>query len=193
MLGSHDSYTYQRANNPLLNKIKRYWRTQTKSIDEQYEAGVRFFDIRVKRNVVWIGNKVYIFWQTCHGLAEFDETFHDIPAICKYFDDKYKGSIYRIWLEKGTESDEEVFKNQIDCCARFCPNLMQAVIKKGEIEIYRSVNHPKLNYYPYKDWTVKGIVKNLFKCPIKDWAKKHNPKITKEILDSDEIYFIDYV
>ena len=48
MIGSHNSFTYLKSTNSVINAVSAFWRCQVKSIQEQYKAGVRFFDVRVK-------------------------------------------------------------------------------------------------------------------------------------------------
>ena len=46
MIGSHNSFTYLKSTNSVINAVSAFWRCQVKSIQEQYKAGVRFFDSR---------------------------------------------------------------------------------------------------------------------------------------------------
>lgn len=101
MLGSHDSYTFQKAQFPL-NAAKRWWKTQCKTIEEQYAFGVRLFDIRVYRDGP--------VWRTCHGIANFDRIFHTISEIIMYFRYNFPQALIRIYLEKG---DDTEFKNSV--------------------------------------------------------------------------------
>ena len=52
MIGSHDSYTFHKATKGIYNKslVRRTWKAQNMSLDEQYEHGVRMFDVRVCRD-----------------------------------------------------------------------------------------------------------------------------------------------
>lgn len=80
MIGSHDTFTYLKPCNPIYKLGSRWWRTQCKSIDEQYTFGVRFFDIRVCRD----GNQ----WRLCHGVVNLKMTFSTIKDICNFMDMK---------------------------------------------------------------------------------------------------------
>lgn len=106
MIGSHDSYTFMRARNPIVNAFKGLWRTQDKSIEEQYKSGVRFFDIRLYRD----RDK----WRAAHGLAEFNVTFRTLMATAKHFAKTCPGCRFQIWMEKGTDADWEEFKVEAD-------------------------------------------------------------------------------
>lgn len=114
MIGSHDSFTYMEARSPLVNAFKGLWRTQDKSIEEQFRAGVRFFDIRLFRD----GSK----WRAAHGLAEFDAAYPTLLRAAKDIAKRCPGCRFQIWLEKGTDEDWELFKAEAkkdlaDCLA----------------------------------------------------------------------------
>jgi hypothetical protein len=193
MLASHDSYTYLNAVNDVANTITRFWRCQTKSITEQYKAGVRFFDIRVFRDTNSNGKKV---WRTAHGFAELSKVYASLKAICVYFTASLKGCSMRIWLEKGTDEEWQEFITEIQPLIEKYPNLLQVVRKDPEVIYYESPTYKKMTmkYYPFQDWSVKTVLANLFNSPIKDWAEKHNPEITQEMIDDkDTLYMMDYI
>ena len=78
MIATHDSYTYQKARNILINLFSMFWKCQKLDIKKQYELGARVFDVRVYR----YKNK----WYTAHGLARFkDVSFDSLVDICEYF------------------------------------------------------------------------------------------------------------
>ena len=66
-IATHDSATGERSKNLLHALGKVFAQTQTKTIKEQYEAGVRYFDIRVDKDLV-----------LCHGLWKADKDFADL-------------------------------------------------------------------------------------------------------------------
>ena len=106
MLGSHNSFTYLKAvNKPIFNKFTKYWRCQYKSIQEQYDAGVRFFDIRVATESVKVGSKNKIMWRSCHGACNLDNIFTTLSVACKQFKDLGPDVKIRILLEKGNTND----------------------------------------------------------------------------------------
>lgn len=116
MIGTHDSYTFLPARKKLFEWFSFLWRTQVKSIAQQKEIGVTYFDVRVRRD----GD----VWRVCHGLVDFDLTFKSIGEIVNIF------SVYkvRIILERGGSEDlfrEEVLES-IPCLA-----LSFACIKNG--------------------------------------------------------------
>ena len=190
MLGTHDSFTYFKANSWAVNLISKYWRCQEKSITEQYKLGVRFFDVRIKRDTQQ-GKKV---WRCCHGLAEFPKIFMSIDAICNYFTYTLKDCKFRIWLEKGSEKDWDDFITEaLDAKDKF-EGFVQAVRKSGEVILFQKPTYLPIKYYAAPMEKFGNIVKGIYTNPIKSWAKKHNPVITQEMIDDpDVVYFMDYV
>lgn len=184
MIGTHDSYTFLPARKKLFEWFSFLWRTQVKSIAQQKEIGVTYFDIRVRRdrNV----------WRVCHGLVDFNKIFNSISNILELFS-TYK---VRIILEKGDSTDKNLFINSVLACAEY-PSLSFACIKSGwKVIIDRD---PHIWDYTYTPWLSgisfwKNIKRFNFFSTIKKWAKRHNPTIN-DILkkDSTNVYFMDYV
>ena len=65
-LGTHNSGTGERPANFFAKYFPFIAQCQSKTIEEQCEAGVELFDLRVKEH----GNDYYL----CHGLARYDMT-----------------------------------------------------------------------------------------------------------------------
>lgn len=101
MIGSHDSYTCCKSTSWWYNHCKKFWKTQKRSVEEQYQWGVRLFDIRVCRD----GE----IWRTCHGVVNLTKCFKTLREICDYMSTSCPEAIYRIILEKGVENE---FKQQ---------------------------------------------------------------------------------
>ena len=182
MIGTHDSYTFLPAKNKLFEWFSFLWRTQVKSIAQQQEIGVFYFDIRVRRD--------RDVWRVCHGLVDFDCTFESIEEIVNMF------SIYkvRIILERGDSEDlfrEEILKN-----IKY-PALSFACIKSGWKVIFD--RDPHIFDYTYIPWLSgasfwDNIKRFNFFFTIKRWAKKHNPVINDTLRkDNVNVYFMDYV
>lgn len=66
-IATHDSATGEKSKNWLHTLGKIFAQTQTKTIREQYEAGCRYFDLRVDKDLV-----------LCHGLWKSKKTLRDI-------------------------------------------------------------------------------------------------------------------
>lgn len=202
MIGSHDTFTYLKTNNILAKMFTMFWRCQEKSIQDQYKAGVRLFDIRVMYEK--IEDKEW--WRVGHGLAKVDQCFVNLNNICSYFKKEFPGSLIRIILESGCD-DEYIVK-------RFETHAKKAVKSYSSILTQIIIKHPwkvlhTLNTFKEEhdycchlfNWDIdKSIIDNIKQFDIsswsiKSWAKKHNPsEITKEMIeDKDKLYFMDYV
>lgn len=183
MIGTHDSYTYLTPNSMIHALCSFMWRTQDKSIEQQKQLGVTYFDIRVRRD----NNK----WRICHGLVDFDLTFSTLSEIL----DLYLGYKVRLILERGNKYHEQIFSDSIDMNKNH-PALSFSCIKKGwKILVCKD---PQIIDYTYVPWcSGLGFFENIkrfnFLSTIRKWATKHNPKITKELVDDNVVHFMDYV
>lgn len=182
MIGTHDSYTFLPARKKLFELFSFLWRTQVKSIAQQKEIGVTYFDVRVRRD----GD----VWRVCHGLVDFNITFNSVKEIVYLF---YKYKV-RIILERG--GSEDLFRKEVRE-SMSCTSLSFACIKKGwKIIINRD---PHILDYTYIPWLSgvsfwENIKRFNFLSTIKKWAKKHNPAINDALReDSTNVYFMDYV
>lgn len=200
MIGSHNSYTYLKGvNGSIFNKFTKYWRCQTKTIQEQYAVGVRFFDIRVCTEVVNIGGKDKIMWRSCHGKVNVDNLFTTLSLACKQFQSMGDDVKIRIILEKGNADDVALFKTEIDkCVAKYSNILTQVVIKDGWQVLYEDWKGLNLIDYCYIPWNSGKSwwynVTHFTGSSISKWAKSHNPILTDEIInDKTTIHFMDCI
>jgi len=69
-IATHDSATGEKAKNFLSWIMIPFARTQSKTIKEQYEAGARMFDLRIRKSKN--------IWHMAHGLFMTKKTFVDI-------------------------------------------------------------------------------------------------------------------
>lgn len=126
MIGSHDTFTYLQPANPIFRLFTGLWRTQCKTIGEQYDAGVRFFDIRVVRH------KGY--WYFAHGIVRLKgRKFKLINNICKFMKRLYPEAIYRIVLERGNMTDEIEFLNETYVMCSMYHHLWRLDIKNDKV------------------------------------------------------------
>lgn len=182
MLGSHDSFTYLKAKNPIYEIFSWLWRTQTKSIKEQAKIGVSYLDVRVHYNY-----EDYK-WELCHGLVNFNKEYSLLSDILN----EYKDFKVRLILEKGNE--ERFIKEFKDI--KDYPNLDLVAIKKNWKVLKQTKYYiDDYSYIPfYSDLSFWNNIKrmNWFNT-IKRWAKTHNPLITKKMINSSIVYFLDRV
>lgn len=200
MLGSHNSYTYLKAvNKSIFNKFTKYWRCQYKTIQEQYESGVRFFDIRLTPEFVKQGNKDRLYWRVCHGAVNVDQLFASLSTCANYFKSFGSDVKIRILLEKGDEDDIALFKTDTEkVLKRYKSIITQIVIKKNWVVLYEDWKGIQIHDYCYIPWNSgKSFwynIKHFAGSTIEKWAKEHNPVITQEMIDDKvNIYFMDYV
>lgn len=93
-IATHDSATGEKSKNWLHALGKVFAQTQIKTIKEQYEVGVRYFDLRVNRDLV-----------LCHGLWKANKDLADILIeMRKYVTET---TYVTVTIERGY-SDEEI-------------------------------------------------------------------------------------
>ena len=202
MIGSHDTFTYEKSTSWINNNCKKWWKTQSKDIFEQYKFGIRFFDIRVYRD--------NCCWRTCHGKVNLRTTFNTLEDICKWMDINFPEAIYRIVLEKGDTTD---FLNQSKNFNKY-KNLWRVDIKDSEKWMGEIFNNNKslfdrgykfalVNTWTYPAHELHGSINinNFYKIDLRKEAKKINSNLEffkntsklKEMINSkDELYFLDY-
>lgn len=107
MLASHNSWTFANPKKWWQKLINFTSKCQTKNIQEQYEAGVRLFDLRLKENRVY------------HGLIEYDINYYSDLLWLNGKKDAY----VRILLETYEEGHEENFKGIVDILVSVFPDI----------------------------------------------------------------------
>lgn len=199
MVATHDSYTYMKPKNPLMNLISLWWRCQKKTIKEQYDLGARIFDIRVYRN----NDK----WGMAHGFAHFDENFRTISDICEYFKTNFPGSVIRIYLEDNVKKNDDLKEF-------FLAEADEAFGKYQYMFWEVGTHHPWVTYYRNKEFspqikeyychlfnwnTDRGFWYNIKNFDWSSWslpayAKKHNIPITDEMIQDDKVmHLFDFI
>lgn len=197
MLGSHNTFTYLPPKNPIYNLFRALWRCQTKSIEEQYKSGTRFFDLRL----IWSKKKEC--WEVGHGLVKVKGiSFKSCDEIKDYMSN-FPETKYRVILERGSREDKARFKEEFLLLKDSDSSLVDVIVKDPWVVLYRSPQYPKT----VKDFCVRlfgwnvnrsfwyNIKNGNFKpsMTIKKWAKSHNPEINEELINSEVLYFMDYV
>lgn len=105
MLGSHNSCTYLPCKHWWMYLINWAAKCQSKTLSEQFHAGVRYFDIRVK----W--NEKDRTWVIAHGLIEYKGNIGRILETLNAFANFYNEKIYvRFLLEYNNMPDDEATK-----------------------------------------------------------------------------------
>ena len=176
---------------------------QNKTIQEQYNAGARWFDIRL---VMKPKESPYCFdVYFAHGITEFRGNLDEVFGFLSSKDDAF----CRIILERGDNA--EAFKTFVRLVMLTYPNLkVTQIAKKGD---WGSIITPNATFpYTMKDayassntynekWkNAKGILKNkmvsgLLIDDLWPWiyAKLHNKKNIEKYKDENICLLIDFV
>ena len=103
MYASHNSLTAYPVKRWYMKLLQPFSRCQEKGIDEQINAGVKFFDIRLR-----IKNGKYV---VCHGLVEYDINVLTAIKILEC-----ANVYYRIVLENklGYRGDSNKIEQELD-------------------------------------------------------------------------------
>lgn len=206
ILGSHNSMTYL--------KPRKWWmriglfmaKCQNLKLEEQYQSGVRWFDIRISFPKDRNGNRIDPVFS--HGIMDFKGL--SVSCVLEFLNSK-PDAYCRLVLEKGGNSERELFKFFVLHWLKVYPNLkVTQIARKGEWvnllepnasapygikDAYASAN----GFYPrYSSWP--GILKKkvISGCLLDDlcpwiYAKLHNKKNLTANRNSKIILLIDFV
>lgn len=194
-LGSHNSWTFAKSN----WLIPPFWaRCQKLDIKDQYELGVRVFDLRLR----W--NKKTNKWGVSHGKTFFNALYED---DLKWLD--FKGDAYvRVMLEYNSKPkcSEEIEQGFIEKCRSLefaYPNIRfwGGNVKYDFHRIaYRFNNESPLVLDKYSSVTSLFKSNNKFLKIIDDWcpwfyARLENKKEYEEFVknDNDGYLFVDFI
>lgn len=183
MIGTHDSYTFLKARKKWLEVFSFLWRTQVLTIEEQKKLGVKYFDVRVRRD----GDR----WRVCHGFVDFNLTFKTLKGIMA----KFPSSYVRIILERGSKEDGDIFAKELSAIKSKVLDF--ACIKKGwEVLLPGALQIKDYSYIPWHSgWSFWGNLTNMnFFSTVKRFARAHNPIITEKMVqDKRTVHFMDYI
>ena len=184
-IATHDSATGERSKNLLHSLGKIFAQTQNKTIKEQYEAGVRYFDFRVDKDLI-----------LCHGLWKSNKTLQDILAEMKSYvqeivyirvviERKYSEEVYQD-LQNKIRKIVNLYDNYVNL-TYIAKKLPWEVIKKYEDVVctYQFLSVPTFKEYinlTHKDW------KRYIPIP---WILK---KVTPEVrFNNDYFIMVDFI
>lgn len=177
MLGSHNSCTYLPCKHWWMYLINWAAKCQSKTLSEQFHAGVRYFDIRLKWNEK--GRNLVI----AHGLIEYKGSISRILETLNAFAKFYNEKVYvRFLLEYNKMPDDEAckilyFKQNVDYWRGHYPCLTYHLIEtKWDEKVIEEYSKDIVLAHKYS--SVLGWKRFLW---IPYWyAKLHNKK-TKEL------------
>ena len=197
MIGSHDTMTFLRARFRFMELFAFLWRTQTKSLTDQAMAGVRYFDIRVRRDKG--------MWRLCHGVVDLDQSFITLAQLIGYvlsyavrsnIDSK---PYIRLILERGDSLEFETVAPRL--AERF-PSISFIAIKRDwKVLLNRD---PEIEDFTFLPWLsdnsfrqnlkrLWGMIRRREPLTIASHAKRNPALIDREMVNSDKVYFMDRV
>lgn len=200
ILGSHNTMTYLKPRKWWMWFGKFMAKCQKLTIEEQYEKGARFFDLRIS----FIEENGIIKPIFSHGLIDYKG---EVTGALEFLNNKSDVQC-RIIYEKG--NDPELFKQYVQHWMTIYPNLkITSTQAKGnwinQVEpntpsipikdCYASCNghYPKYEKLPgilrYKSWS-GFLIDDLWPWI---YAKLHNKKNLDQYKDSDIILLIDFI
>lgn len=113
-IATHDSATGEKSRNFISWLVRPFAQTQSKTIQEQYNAGCRSFDIRVKK---YKGK-----WVCAHGLWKSKRQAWDIIMQINMFTDRCQVCIvYEGKLNDTTKAEFLTFVSKLKTC---CTNII---------------------------------------------------------------------
>lgn len=174
-IATHNSATGERSKNLLHALFTPFSKCQDKTIREQYDAGVRYFDLRVDKDLV-----------LCHGLWKANKTLIDILTEIGRFEEE----VYiTVTIERKYST-----KVNIGLCERICKAVNLRSRGKAKL-VYIAQKKPKWNIlHAYRS---APIVKNYLSVPTlkeyltlvhKDWRRYIPiPRALKKITSTREL------
>lgn len=180
-LGTHNSMTYLKPKHWWLYPFRFMARCQNMTIEEQYDYGVRHFDLRIKYDK-----------DTCpefrHGIITYSGSVYD---TLKYLESRPETVYCKLWLEISREDkiQEDLFRYSCEIFEKHYTN----------IRFYGGHSKFKRNIYSFKvkEPDHKACFASLKKPLIDDlwpwlYAKLNNRKAKLEC-DKNELLILDYV
>lgn len=188
MIGSHNSFSYLPPKN-LWGKITRRWnKCQDKSIVQQYEAGVQYFDVHIR----YIGNN----WHYVHNKVDYG--ICNIKFITSFFGN-LKDKVYvRLILDerskpKNADLLTSMFISVVDKFASY-ENISLSYIIYWNWR-YNYVNSKPIDVEEYHASVSAPWYKYLLGTK---WFAKHYNKYAKKTYydyseDNERVLLLDYV
>lgn len=207
ILGTHNSMTYLPPSKWWMYLLRFTAKCQRLDFKQQYEAGVRFFDLRLifKYRGVHLDKPLF-----CHGPIVYDSSEADIFFVLEWLNSRIGSKVYvRFLLEKGDDTDKECFARWCSHVEEFFENICftEARAKNGWAELYRFKGgmpcslvdrYASCNRSGVNRW--KGLLrsKNWSGLLIDDvwpwiYARLHNRKNYATYKDMDVVLLLDFI
>lgn len=158
-IATHDSGSGEKSKNFLFALGKVFAQTQTKTIEEQWNKGVRYFDLRVDKDL-----------NICHGLWKSNKDLYDILNTLNYLSyfDKDNKTYYQITIEKNYKDCTELI-NKLNIIQQSYSNIICTKINK-KFPIWECIySYVKLPCAI--DYISVPTPKQYFTLAFKDWKR----------------------
>ena len=158
-IATHNSGSGEKSKNFLFALVKVFVQTQTKTIEEQWNNGVRYFDIHVDKN-----------YNIAHGLWKSNKDIWDVLNDLNYLatTDKTSKTYYQITIEGDYKNTDFLSKGLMGIvseytniyCTRINKRLPEQKCIKSYIRLPCAI-----------DYVSKPTIKQFFTSCFKDWKK----------------------
>lgn len=158
-IATHDSGTGEKSKNFIHALGKVFAQTQTKTIEEQWECGVRYFDLRVDKDLT-----------ICHGLWKANKNLYDILNTLNYLSyfDKDNTTYYQITIERNYDDCTELI-NKLDAIQQSYSNIVCTKINR-KYPVWKCIySYVKLPCAV--DYVSVPTPQQYLKLSIKDWKR----------------------
>lgn len=195
ILSTHNSLSSYAPKKWWMRLLNPFAKCQSLSIEDQYNKGVRMFDIRVKPFTE----------EVAHGIVSYKVDVHEIlDWLNNHYSD---GRVYIRLCCENSKYDSDIikwFKAFFTDCMKKYPNLQfcGGYIKTGwtkvievkdpeYLELYRTFNV----YKAKQGWKnkLKSIVQYILHPFPKYWAEKDNEQYIKQYQDYDSFIMLDFI
>lgn len=199
ILATHNSLSGYAPKKWWMKILNPFAKCQSLSIEEQYNRGVRMFDIRVRPHT----------GEAAHGLITYDV---DIDKVLTWLNERAQAEHTEIYIRLCCENnvsdlsewDDDWFRwFWQDCKSKYKHlNFCGGYMKKGwfklidckapeYLELYRTFNV----YKAKQGWKAKlrSIVEYILHPTPKYWAKKDNAEYIEEYEDYNGFIMLDFV
>lgn len=184
MLGSHNSFSYLKPEKWWMRIFNPWAKCQSKTLKEQYEAGVRVFDIRVR----WKDNKFFLV----HNLMTYKyDPLTLIQDLKKFSDIKVRVCLDMRKEPSTKELEEKILGEFEEFVKKFQPNVIDCIVFWN----WKHLGSPSKYIWIDKYGSVtSGLWRYL---PPKVWAWFYNNTVRfdylKEIGDKDSVVLMDFI
>lgn len=189
MIGSHNSFSFLPTKKLWHILLNPWTKCQSKDIAQQYDTGVRFFDVRVR-----FDNKYNV--QLCHNKVTYRNSEYHLHAWLAWLDTKPGKVAIRIILDIRKKPKD--YYMQLFHFDQLCHNL--EVIYPTLVFRQRIVFWDWSDYINDKELKLNHCYGSVQKSPwnilpVKWYAIFHNKKTKKEYSKSgwNDVALIDYV